>query len=137
MASSAEKRISAKMILDDTGFNASLKGVNAGLRGTKSELKLASEGIKSFGKDSERLTDVQASLTKQIELQSKKVDIYKQSIAKADAKLQDNIKTRDRLKQAVDEANKKYEEAVKTYGKESTEAKKAKEEVDKIGRAHV
>lgn len=136
MAKNTEKRITAKMVLDSTGYNDKLKGLNAEMKKHQAELKLASEGIKSFGKDSEKLKSVQESLTRQLELHNKKVDIYKQSIEKANAKMQDNIKTRDKIKESLDKANKKYEEAVKIYGKESDEAKKAKEEVDKLKEEH-
>jgi len=136
MANDTTKRITAKMILDSTSFNSSLKGVNSELRNTQSQLKLANTGIQTYGRSSERLKDVQESLTKQLELQSKKVDIYKQSIEKTDTKMQENIKTRDKLKKSLDEANKKYDEAVRLYGKESTEAKKAKEEVDRLSGEH-
>ena len=132
MANDTTKRITAKMVLDSTGFNSSLKGVNSELRNTQSQLKLANTGIQAYGRSSERLKDVQEALTKQVELHSKKVDLYKQSIEKTNVKMQENIKTRDRLKKSLDEANKKYDETIRLYGKESDEAKKAKEEVDRL-----
>ena len=132
MANDTTKRITAKMILDSTGYNSSLKGVNSEMKKYQSQMKLASQGIKSFGADSERLKDVQQSLSKQLELHSKKVDIYNQAIEKSTSKLNDNIKKRDRLKSSLDSANKKYDETVRLYGKESDEAKKAKEEVDRL-----
>lgn len=136
MASNTEKRITAKMILDSTGYNDKLKGLNSEMKKHQAELKLASQGIKSFGKDSEKLKSVQESLTKQVELHSKKVDLYNKSIEKTKTKLEDNIKTRDKLKKSLDDANKKYEQAVKVYGKESEQAKKAKEEVDRLKQEH-
>lgn len=136
MDNNTEKRITAKMVLDSTGYNDKLKGLNAEMKKHQAELKLASEGIKSFGKDTEKLKSVQESLSKQLELHNKKVDMYKKSIEKANTKMQDNIKTRDKLKSSLEKANKKYEEAVKVYGKESTEAKKAKEEVDRLSKEH-
>lgn len=131
-----EKRITAKMVLDTTGYNDSVKGVNAEMQKYQSQIQLASQGIKSFGADSEKLKNVQQSLSKQIELHTKKVDIYKQSIEKSTEKLNNNIKKRDGLKTSLESANKKYDEAIALYGKESTEAKKAKEKVDKLKEAH-
>ncbi|NEZ94461.1 phage tail tape measure protein [Clostridium botulinum] len=136
MASNVEKRITAKMVLDSSGFNSSLKGVNNELRNAQSQMKLASSGVQAFGKNSERLKSVQEALSKQVELHSKKVDIYSKAIEKTKSKLDDNIKVRDKLKKSLDDANKKYENAVKTYGKESEEAKKAKAEVDKLTEEH-
>ncbi|AUM89164.1 phage tail tape measure protein [Clostridium botulinum] len=136
MASNTEKRITAKMVLDSSGFNSSLKGVNSELRNAQSQMKLASSGIQAFGKNSEKLKSVQEALSKQVELHSKKVDIYSKSIEKTKTKLDENIKVRDKLKKSLDDANKKYEDAVKTYGKESEEAKKAKAEVDRLTQEH-
>ncbi|WMJ81976.1 phage tail tape measure protein [Clostridium sp. MB40-C1] len=136
MANNTEKRITAKMVLDSTGFNNGLKGVNSSLKNAQSEMKLASQGIKSFGADSNKLKSVQESLTKQIELHSKKVDVYRQSMEKAKTKMQDNIRKRDELKTSLDSANRKYDEAVRIYGRESTEARKAKEEVDRLKSEH-
>lgn len=136
MAGDTEKRITAKMVLDSSGFNSSLKGVNSQLKNAQSQMKLASSGIQAFGKDSEKLKSVQEALSRQVELHSKKVDIYSKSIEKTKSKLEDNIKVRDKLKQSLDSANKKYDEAVKTYGKESEQAKKAKDEVDKLTQEH-
>lgn len=132
MSGNMEKRITAKMVLDSSGFNDSLKGVNAGLRNVKGELKDASAQIGTFGKDSERLKGVQEALGKQYELQAKKVDIYKKSIEKTSTKLQDNVKDRDKLKASLDSANKSYDEAIKLYGKESEQAKKAKEQISQL-----
>lgn len=136
MANNTEKRITAKMVLDSTGFNSSLKGVNSSLKNAQSEMKLASQGIKSFGADSEKLKSVQESLSKQVELHAKKVDIYRQSMEKAKTKMQDNIRERDRLKTSLDQANRKYDEAVRLYGRESEQAKKAKEDVDRLKQEH-
>ncbi|BDR80697.1 hypothetical protein N072000002_09530 [Clostridium tetani] len=136
MASNTEKRVTAKMVLDSTGYNSSIKGINSEMKKHQAELKLASEGIKTFGKDSEKLKSVQESLSKQVELHSKKVDIYRQSIEKAKNKMQENIKERDKLKESLDKANRKYDETVKLYGKESEQAKKAKEEVDRLTQEH-
>lgn len=132
MGSNAEKRITAKMVLDSTGYNSSIKGINAEMKNYQAQMKVASEGIKQFGKDTEKLKSVQESLTKQVELHSKKIDTYKQAMEKATSKMQENIKERDKLKNSLESANRKYEEAVRLYGKESEEAKKAKEEVESL-----
>ncbi|MBO1690555.1 hypothetical protein HJW02_13000, partial [Akkermansia sp. GGCC_0220] len=78
--------------------------VNQQLRLSQSELKNASAGIQAFGKDSERLASVQKTLAQQVELQSKKVDIYKQSIDKTNQTMQNNIRIRDELKPKLSEA---------------------------------
>lgn len=132
MANDVEKRITAKMVLDSTGYNDSIKGVNSSLRQAQSELKNASAQVGVFGRDSEKLKSVQEALAKQVELHAKKVGLYKENIEKATAKMNDNIRERDKLKISLDKANKSYEEAVKLYGKESKQVANAKEEVSKL-----
>ncbi|UZW13191.1 phage tail tape measure protein [Clostridium pasteurianum] len=114
-----EKRITAKMVLDDTGFNRSLQGVNQQLRLSQSELKSASAGIQAFGKDSERLAGVQKTLAQQVELQAKKVDVYRQSIEKTQSKMEANITARDKLKNSLDMEKAKLEGATQAYGRNS------------------
>lgn len=127
-----EKRITAKMILDSSGFNNSIKGVNNELKNAQSELRLASSGIQAFGKNTEGLSKVQESLTKQLDLHNKKVEFYNNSMEKTSKTMQENIKKKDELIKSIDSANSKYDEAIKLYGKESEQAKKAKDEVDKL-----
>lgn len=155
-----EKRITAKMVLDSTGFNNGLKGVNSSLKQAQSELKLASSGIQAFGKNSEKLKSVQEALSKQVELHAKKVDIYKQSLEKTTSKMQDNIKEREKLKESLSKAdaelkkvidsgnkevqvyaknreeltklNKQYNDSIKKYGENSKEAEKLKEQIVKL-----
>lgn len=128
----ADQLVTAKFVLDSSGFNDGLKGINAELRNARSELGSASTAVGTFGRDSEKLKGVQEALTRQVELHSKKVDLYKDSIDKTTVKMNDNIKERDKLKTSLDNANKSYDKAVEMYGKESTEAKKAKEEVERL-----
>ena len=132
MAGNTEKRITAKFVLDSTGFNNSIKGVNAELKNSQSALKLASTGLNNMTKDSAKAKQVQAELARQVELHSKKVDIYKSAMEKAQTKMQENISARDKIKSSLDQANKAYEKAVQMYGKESEEAQKAKAEVEKL-----
>lgn len=114
-----EKRITAKYILDTSGFNNSIKGVNNELKNNQSSLKAASADLKAFGSSSERLKSVQQELAKKIELQAKKVDIYKQSMEKATEKMNANISARDKLKAEIDMEKTKLEAAIQTYGKEN------------------
>jgi|GEM_PF-2304358 len=127
-----EKRITAKMVLDDTGYNSSINGINSSLKQTQSEFKLASEGLKTFGATSNNLKSAQDALAKQFELQSQKVDTYRTAMEKASQKMNDNIKERDKLKASLDSANTKYQQSIAMYGKESTEAQKAKQAVDQL-----
>lgn len=129
---STEKQLTAKMVLDSTGFNSSIKGVNNNLKLVQSELKNANVQVGAFGRDSEKLKSVQETLAKKVELHAQKVNLYRDSIDKATIKMNENIKERDKFKISLENANKKYEDAIKTYGKESEEAKKAKAEVDNL-----
>ena len=136
MASNTEKSITAKFVLDSTGFNNSIKGVNAELKNSQSALKLASTGLNNYSKDSIKAKQVQTELARQVELHAKKIDVYKSAMEKASAKMQENISARDKIKSSLDQANKAYDEAVKMYGKESAEAQKAKLEVEKLSQEY-
>ncbi|NYB73852.1 phage tail tape measure protein [Sedimentibacter hydroxybenzoicus DSM 7310] len=127
-----DQLVTAKFVLDSSGFNNSIKGINAELRNAQSEFKNASTELGVFGKDSEKLKSVQEALAKQVELHAKKVDTYKQSMEQTSTKMNENISIRDKLKSSLDNANKAYDEAVKLYGKESDQAKNAKSEVEKL-----
>ncbi len=127
-----DQLVTAKFILDSTGFNSSIKGINAELRNAGAELKNASAQLGIFGRDSEKLKDVQEALTNKLEAHNKKVEFYSDKIKETTQKMNDNIIARDKLKDSLDKANLAYDEAVKNYGKESEQAKKAKEEVEKL-----
>lgn len=120
-----EKRITAKLILDSTGFNSSLQGVNSNLKVAQSELKSASAQVGVFGKNSENLKGVQQALAAQVEQHTKKVDLYKQSLEATTVKMNANVAERDKLKSSLEKANAAYAEAVTLHGKESDQAKQA------------
>lgn len=136
MAQNTEKGIKVKITTDTTGFNKSLKDINKELREAQSEFKKTDTEVKHLGQSNERSKTLHEQLSKQVQLHTQKVDLYKQSIEKTKSKLDDDIKTREKLKSSLDSANKKYQDAVKIYGEESKEAKKAKEEVDKLTKEH-
>lgn len=130
--SDLEKRITAKMILDDSGYSSKLKGINAELKNNQSQLKLASASVSAFGKDNEKLKNVQQQLIRQTELQAKKVDLYKQSIDKTSNKMQENIKTRDKLKQAIEQEKSKLDSLKKTYGENNDAVRNTKERLKSL-----
>lgn len=114
--SNTEKRITAKMVLDDSGYSNTLKGINSELKNNKSELKAASSGLEAYGKTTGNVERVQASLQKQLELQAKKVEVYKESLQKATETLEKNVTKRDSLKQSLEQEKTKLEALKKTYG---------------------
>lgn len=130
--SDLEKRITAKMILDDSGYSNTLKGINSELKNNQSELKVARSGLEAFGRTTENMSRVQTSLQKQLELQNKKLDTYKNSIQKATDTLDKNINKRDELTRSLSKAEKAHQEAIEKYGKESKEAKETGEALDKL-----
>lgn len=132
LANDLEKRITAKMVLDSTGFNESLQGVNQGLKVAQSELKNASAQVGAFGKNTESLKNVQQALAQQIELQAKKVDIYRQSIEKVTEKMNANITERDKVSAALEREKAKLEGSIQAYGKESQVTQNAKEKVAEL-----
>lgn len=131
-----EKRITAKMILDDSGYSSTLKGINSELKNNKSELKAATSGLEAFGKTSDNVNKVQSSLQKQLDLQNKKLETYKKSIKDATDTLEKNISKREELSKSLSKAEKAHEQAIKNYGKESKEAKETGEALEKLQKEH-
>ncbi|MEO3216570.1 phage tail tape measure protein, partial [Romboutsia sp. 1001216sp1] len=131
-----EKRITAKMILDDSGYSSTLKGINSELKNNKSELKAAQSGLEAFGKSTESVNRVQSSLQKQLDLQNKKLETYKKSVKDATEKLQSNIHKRDELAKSLSRAEKAHENAIKNYGKESKEAKETEKALEELKKEH-
>lgn len=134
--SDLEKRITAKMILDDSGYSSTLRGINSELKNNQSELKVARSGLEAFGQTTENVSRVQTTLQKQLDLQNKKLETYKSSIEKATNTLEQNISKRDELTKSLAKAEKAHESAIKTYGKESKEAKETGEALEKLEQEH-
>ena len=128
--SDLEKRITAKMILDDSGYSNTLKGINAELKNNQSELKVARSGLEAFGHTTENVSRVQSSLQNQLELQTRKLNTYKDSIKKSTDTLENNIRKRDELKASLKRAEEAHEKAIKTYGKESKEVKETEKALE-------
>ena len=134
--SDTEKRITAKMILDDSGYSSTLKGINSEIKNNKSELKAAQSGLEAFGKSTEGVNRVQSSLQKQLDLQNKKLETYKKSVHDATETLQGNIHKRDELAKSLSKAEKAHEMAIKNYGKESKEAKETEKALEELQKEH-
>ncbi|CEP89739.1 phage tail tape measure protein [[Clostridium] sordellii] len=131
-----EKRITAKMILDDSGYSSTLKGINSEIKNNKNELKAAQSGLEAFGKSTEGVNRVQSSLQKQLDLQNKKLETYKKSVHDATETLQKNISERDKLASSLSKAEKAHENAIKNYGKESKEAKETEKALEELQKEH-
>ncbi|WP_017416764.1 phage tail tape measure protein [Clostridium tunisiense] len=136
MANDVEKRITAKMVLDSSGFNNSLKGVNSQLAMVQSEFKAGTERLVGFGKETEKLKYTSESLSKQIDIQRQKVDIWSQSMQKTTEKMNGNIKARDELKDKLKDLGMAHQEIIKQYGKESEEAGKSRAELKALGQEY-
>jgi len=123
-----ERRITARMVLDSTSFNASLSGVNNNLRIAASELQLASARVGTFGRDSERLRGVQEALSRQVELHTNRVGIYSQSLQTATTRMDTNVAENGRLRASLASSNTAFDEAVRVHGRYSIEAIRARQE---------
>lgn len=116
-----EKRITAKMVLDDSGYSNTLKGVNATLRENKSELKAATTGLDAFGKTTQNVERVQKAFKDQLETQAKKVQVYKDSLKKATDTLEKNVVSREKLTRSISQEEAKLDSLKRNYG-ENNEA---------------
>lgn len=123
-----ERRITARMILDSSGFNSSLSGVNNSLRVAQSELRLAGAQVGVFGRDSERLRGIQQSLSSQVDLHTRRVGIYSESLQTASTRMDTNVAENGRLRTSLVSANTAFDEAVRVHGAYSVEALRARQE---------
>lgn len=126
------KRINVQYILNDSGFNESLQGINANLKLNKSALNEANLGVKAFGTSTESLSKVQKSLQDTINAAKQKVDLYNQSIEKTSQKMEDNIKKREQLKTELDMEKAKLEGTTQAYGKNSEVTQNSKAKVQEL-----
>ncbi len=127
-----ERRITARMILDSSGFNTSLSGVNNQLRVAQSELQNASAQVGVFGRDSERLRGIQGALSSQVQLHTQRVGLYSTSLQTATTRMETNVAENGRLRTAMDSANTAFDEAVLAHGRYSNEALRARQEVIRL-----
>ena len=68
-----------------------------------SYLKAATSGLEAYGRTTANIKRVQESLQSQLASQNKKLEIYKNSIAKTTEKLESNIEKREKLKQSLEQ----------------------------------
>lgn len=122
--SDLEKRITARMVLDDSGYSATLKGINATLKENKSELKAATSGLEAFGKSTANVERVQKAFQEQMETQSKKIQIYKDSMKKATDTLNKNVSARERLTRSIAQEEEKLEALKRQYGENNVAVEK-------------
>lgn len=130
--SDVEKRLTAKMVLDDSGYSSTLKGINAELKNNKSELKAATSGLEAFGRTSENIERVQSTFQKQLETQARKVQVYKDSIQKATSTLEKNVSERDKLSRSIEEEKAKLEALERTYGTSNQAFRNTQERLEEL-----
>lgn len=126
------RKVSTIFTIDDNEHNKKLKEINSQYKLTQSEIKLAGERMNSFGKNTDDLKYKQEALAKQTETLKDKINLYKDSIEKASNRAEENNKKLQELKTTKQSLQKEYKDAVKLYGEESEEAKKLKDQLDKV-----
>lgn len=126
------RKVSTIFTIDDNEHNRKLKEINSQYKLTQSEIKLAGDRMNSFGKNTDDLKYKQEALVKQTETLKDKINLYKDSIEKASNRAEENNKKLQELKTTKQNLQKEYKEAVKLYGEESEEAKKLKDQLDKV-----
>lgn len=126
------RKVSTIFTIDDNEHNRKLKEINSQYKLTQSEIKLAGEKLNQFGKNTNDLKYKQEALVKQTETLKDKINLYKDSIEKASNRAEENNKKLQELKTTKQGLQKEYKDAVKLYGEESEEAKKLKDQLDKV-----
>lgn len=130
------RKVSTIFTIDDNEHNKKLKEINSQYKLTQSEVKLAGERLNEFGKNTNDLKYKQEALAKQTTTLKDKINLYKDSIEKASNRAEENNKKLGELKTTKQALQKEYKEAVKLYGEESEEAKKLKDQLDKVNQEY-
>lgn len=130
------RKVSTIFTIDDNEHNKKLKEINSQYKLTQSEIKLAGERLKGFGKNSDDLKYKQEALAKQTETLKDKINLYRDSIEKASTRANENNKKLQELKTTKQALQTEYKNAVKAYGEESEEAKKLKDQLDKVNQEY-
>ncbi|MDK0552351.1 hypothetical protein P6P37_06010 [Clostridium perfringens] len=126
------RRITTRYILDDSGYNSTLKGINSSLKENKNYLKAATSGLEAYGRTTANIKSVQESLQSQLASQNKKLEIYKNSIAKTTEKLESNIEKREKLKQSLEQEKAKLESLKKVYGENNQAVTNSQKKLDEL-----
>lgn len=126
------RKVSTIFTIDDNEHNKKLKEINSQYKLTQSEIKLAGDRLNQFGKNTDDLRYKQEALVKQTETLKNKINLFKDSIEKASNRAEENNKKLQELKTTKQSLQKEYKDAVKLYGEESEEAKKLKDQLDKV-----
>lgn len=126
------RKVSTIFTIDDNEHNKKLKEINSQYKLTQSEIKLAGDRLNQFGKNTDDLRYKQEALAKQTVTLKDKINLYKDSIEKASNRAEENNKKLQELKATKQNLQKEYKDAVKLYGEESEEAKKLKDQLDKV-----
>lgn len=128
----ADKLITAKYVLDTSGFNKGMTHLNAQLKASKAELKAAGAGVGAFGDKQQVAQNKVNALQKIIEQQKQKVDTYRQALEQSTQKVKDHEDKQTSLGIKLENAKDKYQELVNLYGEGSQEAQEAAKEVQNL-----
>lgn len=130
--SDLEKKITAKMILDDSGYSETMKGINSELRNNKSELTAATSGLQAYGRSSKNINRVQEALSKQIETQTKKVEVWKRALEESNSKMQEGVKKREQLTNSIEKEEQRLKALEAAYGANNKEVSEAREKIESL-----
>lgn len=124
--------LTVKLALENADFNRRIQDMNRDIRLASSEFKNAGAGTEDFGKSLDGAKARAEMLTKQIEAQSKVVEMHKQAYDKSKETLEKNAKAQEDLGKKVEESKRAYEESKATLGENAEETKKLKTEYNNL-----
>jgi len=125
----SDQKLTVSLILNSASFAKQLQDINKQIKLSESDFQKLSSTTTNFGTTMAGAQGKIAALARDMELQSKKTDLYKQAISDSQKEL---TKLTDKHKDTSDQLTKlnaKYDETVKTMGKGSDEAKALKNEI--------
>lgn len=133
----SDQKLTVSLILNNASFTKQLQDINKQVKLSESDFKRISSTTRNFGNTLTGAQGKVASLTRNIELQSKKTDLYKKAIADTEKQLAKLTEKHKQISQTLPTLKQRYEDTCRTMGKNSDEAKALKNEIEGLERQNV
>lgn len=118
--------------LQDTGFQAGIRRANSELRNLKSGFQLAGAGNDKFGKSLEGIRAKADYLNRSIDVQSRKVDQYRDRLTRSTETLDRNKTKHQELGTRLEETRRTYETVSRATGENSEQSRELAEELQNL-----
>lgn len=121
-----------EVALNNSNFQDGMKNLNRTIRGATAEFKNSIAGLDNYGKGLDGLKAKSDMLSKQVNAQTKIVQMNREKFNESRTTLDNTVKAQENLKSKLNEVERAYKDNIKTTGENSRETKALKDELDKL-----